>query len=132
MRLRVLGAGGGLSALVSVSVLWGQLTTATIVGIVRDQTKAVLPSVAITVRNVDTGVVRNTTTNAQGYYVVPNLIPGNYEVEASMSGFQTGKRSGFALTVGSERSDSTTGMNFTGRLLPCLDEGEPMTTISEW
>ena len=78
------------------------MTTATVTGVAKDTSGAVMPSVTITVKNVDTGAARTATTNQRGQYIVPNLPPGNYEAEATIPGFQTAKRTGIALTVGSE------------------------------
>src|ERR1051326_8026446 len=81
------------------TVLFGQTTTATITGMAKDASGAVMPSVSITVKNVDTGAVRTVSSNQRGQYVVPNLAPGNYEVEGSLPGFQTARRTGIALAV---------------------------------
>ena len=87
-------------------VLWGavfvsaQLTTGTILGTVRDQTEAVLPGVTVTVTNVDTGTVRTVVSGGRGEYRVPALSAGNYEVQATLTGFQTGVRRGITLSVG--------------------------------
>src|SRR2546426_630842 len=91
----VLAARGG-------SNLHAQASTATIVGTVTDQSDALIPGVGIQVRNTGTGITQNTITDEQGRYRVPNLNIGNYEVEASIVGFQTVVRRGITLTVGSE------------------------------
>ena len=43
-----------------------------------------------------------TTSDAQGRYRVPDLIIGEYEVQASKPGFQTAVHKGITLTVGSD------------------------------
>ena len=78
----------------------GQVTTATISGVVQDSTGAVIPGVTVTARNRDTGITRTVTTGGQGRYQALNLSLGNYEVRAQVVGFQTGVRSGIKLTVG--------------------------------
>src|SRR3989304_4974361 len=88
-------------------VLWsqlalGQATTGTISGVVRDATAAVIPGATVTVTNVDTGISRSLSTGAQGGVNAPNLLPGNYEVQAQVAGFQTEVRSGITLSVGRE------------------------------
>jgi hypothetical protein len=62
--------------------------SATINGIVTDQSGAVVPGVKITVTNIGTRQVFTTTTNASGYYVVPNLPPGVYDLQAERKGFE--------------------------------------------
>jgi outer membrane receptor protein involved in Fe transport len=75
-------------------------TTATVSGTVRDETGGVLPGAEIVVTNSETGVSRTTPADAQGRYRVTNLNIGQYEVSASMSGFQKAVRQGIALTIG--------------------------------
>ena len=77
-----------------------QLTTATIAGTVTDPTGAIIPRAAITAKNVETGISRSTVAGDSGRYEFQNLPVGNYEVSATMSGFQTSVRSGIVLTVG--------------------------------
>jgi len=54
-----------------------QATTGTIRGVVRDQQGGVVPGVTVTVRQVDTNVVRTTVTGEQGEYLVTNLPTDN-------------------------------------------------------
>jgi hypothetical protein len=73
----------------------------TISGTVTDQTRAVLPGVAIAATNPATGFVREATTDAAGNFIVAALPPGTYTVVAMLSGFSTFQRT-ITLTVGSE------------------------------
>jgi hypothetical protein len=68
---------------------FGQITSATISGTVKDQTQAVLPGVDVVVTNVDTGLTRSAVTDANGYFTIPGLPPGTYETRASLAGFST-------------------------------------------
>ena len=77
-----------------------QLDTGTISGSVTDPSGAAIAGAAIMIRNVATGVTRTLETNAVGRYEATALPVGNYEVRASLSGFQTLVRSGITLTVG--------------------------------
>jgi hypothetical protein len=77
-----------------------QLTTATISGTVADTTGAVIPGVSVSVLHVETGTTRDAVTDDEGRYRVPLLDPGEYEVQASLTGFRTAVRSGITLTVG--------------------------------
>lgn len=79
-----------------------QATTAAISGVVKDITGAILPGSTVTVKNTDTGIARTIVTDDQGRYRASNLSLGNYEVTASLTGFQTEVRSGIKLTVGRE------------------------------
>ncbi|HLQ77907.1 MAG TPA: carboxypeptidase-like regulatory domain-containing protein, partial [Terriglobia bacterium] len=57
-------------------------------GVVDDPTRALIPGVTITTRNVDTGVTLKQLTNDSGIYSFPVLQPGKYEVSAELSGFK--------------------------------------------
>jgi hypothetical protein len=83
-------------------------TTATISGSVRDSTGALIPGASVTAKNVETGITRTTSTDEQGRYQLLNLSVGGYEIEVSLSGFQTAVRSGIVLAVGEQ-----TVVNFT-------------------
>jgi Carboxypeptidase regulatory-like domain/TonB-dependent Receptor Plug Domain len=76
--------------------------TGTISGAVTDSTNAVLPGVAVVVRNVETGQAREVITDVRGRYAAPNLLPGPYEVSAALTGFSSVTRSGIRITVGRE------------------------------
>ncbi|HXG25170.1 MAG TPA: carboxypeptidase regulatory-like domain-containing protein, partial [Chthonomonadales bacterium] len=79
-----------------------QVTSGTISGIVRDTSGAVIPGVAIGLRNLETGTTREIMTNDQGRYTAANLPLGNYEIRAQKEGFEVQIRRGVVLTVGRE------------------------------
>src|SRR5882762_8577935 len=81
--------------------LHAQGATAAISGTVLDPTGAAIPGASITVRNVGTAFTRSVISDDQGRYVAPELPIGEYEVQASLAGFQTVVRRGIPLTVGS-------------------------------
>ena len=66
-----------------------QTTLGTILGEATDSSGAVLPDVAIVVRNMATGIEHRTGTGASGLYQVTNLPPGRYTITASHAGFRT-------------------------------------------
>src|SRR5262245_15737755 len=80
-------------------VVQAQVSTASINGTVTDSTGAVVPEASLLLRNTQTGIETRTTTNAQGVYVILNILPGTYTVEASKQGFASGKLEPFALVV---------------------------------
>src|ERR1700760_2592536 len=77
-----------------------QLSTASINGVVRDPSSAVVPNATIVLHAVDTGVERTTTTNGSGEYVFSSITPGSYTLDANGGGFSPQKLSAFVLTVG--------------------------------
>jgi outer membrane receptor protein involved in Fe transport len=71
------------------SVAVAQVDRATLTGVVRDASNAVMPGATVKVTNLATGVEQSTVTTGQGAYLVVNLLPGPHLVEASAQGFQT-------------------------------------------
>ncbi len=74
--------------------------TASIQGIVQDQTQAVIASAQITVTNLDTGLRREAATNESGFYTLPALPVGRYKIAAAQRGFSTSEIPGIKLDVG--------------------------------
>jgi carboxypeptidase family protein len=82
---------------------YAQVAGATLSGTVTDQSGAVIPQAAISVKNIATGITRTTTASAAGFYSVPNLLPGTYEVRTSAQGFSSQVKTGVTLTVGQQQ-----------------------------
>jgi hypothetical protein len=80
-----------------------QVAGATLSGTITDQTGAVIPQASISVKKIDTGIIRTSVTSAAGFYSVPNLLPGTYEVRTSAQGFSTEVKTGVTLTVGEQQ-----------------------------
>jgi hypothetical protein len=59
-----------------------QTTTGTVRGYVRDPSGAALADAEVQARNVNTGVTRTATSNAEGAYVLPGLPPATYDLTA--------------------------------------------------
>jgi len=91
--------------LVVVSCLSGQaqVAGASLSGTLKDPSGALVPGAQVAIENTATGVVRNVSTNADGLYTAPNLIPGNYKLTISAPGFNTEVRTGVELTVGTQQ-----------------------------
>src|ERR1700722_11050662 len=79
-----------------------QVTVGIISGVVQDSSGAVLPHATVTARQSGTGLNRSAETDSEGRYRIPELPLGDYEVEASVSGFATEINKGVTLTVGRE------------------------------
>ena len=60
--------------------------TGTIAGVVADQSGGVIPGATVEATNDGTGQVRHTTTGVNGYYTLPLLLPGRYDVTATLTG----------------------------------------------
>jgi len=68
---------------------WAQSTNATLSGRVIDSSQAILANADVLLINTETGARISTKTNSQGFYVLPNIAPGKYELEVSRTGFKT-------------------------------------------
>jgi len=90
-----------LGLLLIVAALHAQ-NDATVTGIVTDSESAIIPGVRITLRNVETNIVRAMQTNEEGYFTITSLPPGSYELSAEREGFQTYHETGITLQVGQE------------------------------
>ena len=89
-----------ISVFLGIHLVYAQVTTGTISGVVQDASGGAIAETAVTVRNLDTGTARTVSTDAGGRYTIPDLPVGNYEIQAQHPGFQTEVRSGVNLTVG--------------------------------
>src|SRR6266852_5989766 len=76
---------------------YAQSPLGTVTGVATDPSGAVIPNAKVTIRNLDTGVKRETSTNASGVYSVPNLPPGNYRLTAEAPGFKVLESDPFPL-----------------------------------
>ncbi len=83
-------------------LLQGQVVGGSISGSVVDESGALLPNATVSLKNLSTGVTTTATTNGQGLYSIPNLLPGTYQETISTKGFETSVRNGIILNVGSQ------------------------------
>ncbi|MBL8231973.1 MAG: TonB-dependent receptor [Bryobacterales bacterium] len=96
LGLLLLGALGALA----------QSISGTLLGTVRDSSGAVVAGTKIIIKNAATGLSLETTSNAEGDYVLPNLQPATYELRAEMAGFRSVEiRAVRLLTSQSVRND---------------------------
>src|SRR5260370_36812784 len=75
----------------------------TILGTVTDQSGASVGGAKVTVRNVDTGLERESVTTDDGSYRVSELSIGNYSVTIEKAGFRSAVFSGVKVEGAVER-----------------------------
>jgi hypothetical protein len=73
--------------------------TAQITGRISDQGGAVIQSAKVTVTNEGNGFKRETSSNDEGYFTVPSLLPGSYQVSIQKEGFKPILQTGLVLQV---------------------------------
>src|SRR5579864_9065027 len=78
-----------------------QVAGGTISGSVTDPSGARIAKAQISIQNRATGVTRVVVANDEGYYAAPNLLPREYQVTASATGFGT-RVTTLTLTVGAD------------------------------
>ncbi len=83
-----------LTFAVSLAAQTGQIT-----GQITDQTAASIQGASVTVTNMATDVSTQITTTVDGYYTAPFLVPGNYRITATKTGFKTASRFPVRLDV---------------------------------
>jgi len=73
---------------------------ATVTGTVSDASGAIVPAVAISIRNLETNATSRTSTNSAGLFYIPALSPGAYDINAEKAGFRPSRVLNLRLTVG--------------------------------
>ncbi len=81
-----------------------QVSGATVSGTITDPSGAVVANATISIKNAETGVSRTATSNSDGFFTAPNILPGRYEVKVTAPGFNTAVNKGVNLTVGSRQT----------------------------
>ena len=69
--------------------LWAQTSGGVFRGEVRDPSKAIVPQANVVIRSNDNGMETRASSNSDGLYLTPTLIPGSYTLNAIKDGFQT-------------------------------------------
>ena len=99
MRNRFAGVALALAVAVLAipGLLQAQGLTGQISGIVTDTTGGVLPGVIVAIKNVGTGLTRDTVTGTDGAFVFPDLLAGTFDLTVTMQGFKTYEQKGIEL-----------------------------------
>jgi hypothetical protein len=99
-----------LAVLVTVLISMGtfarlsaQVVGATLSGTISDSSGAVIPDAQISIKNSATGITRAVSTNSDGVYTAPNLLPGDYAVTTSAKGFNA-VTTNIKLAVGTQQT----------------------------
>jgi|KBSSwiStaDraftv2_1062776.scaffolds.fasta_scaffold21954_1 hypothetical protein len=79
--------------------LFGQVTSGTISGFVKDPSGAYVKGASVTVENPTNGLTRTVTTSDSGEFVFPGLYPGTYTIKVESQGFSKMEKSGFVLSA---------------------------------
>ncbi len=107
-----------LSALLFIAICltlpeptWGQQVTAAITGKVTDPSDAPIARAKVQAKDIERGTVWTTESNLEGFYSLPRVPVGSYEVRVEMPGFQTAIHPPFELVL-----NQTARLDFQMRL----------------
>src|SRR3954452_18110330 len=79
-------------------VLSAQANLGRISGTITDASGAVVSDAKITITNTSTELKWTTTSNSSGFYLMPNLPVGTYNVQVEAAGFRPAEKRGFIMT----------------------------------
>src|SRR5690242_4609388 len=80
-------------------LLAAQTFQASVTGVVRDLSSAVVPNVQVTATDLATGAKFTAMSNESGIYRFPVLPPATYRITATMQGFRTFEQGPITLQV---------------------------------
>ena len=87
---------------------YAQFDSATVLGTLRDQSGAALPSATVRLKNNETGITLTTQSDSNGDYQFPNVKIGSYRLSAEAPGFSTAVADNIVVTVNArQRVDLT-------------------------
>jgi Carboxypeptidase regulatory-like domain len=92
-----------LFALIPVT-LNAQGIFATLTGVVSDPSGSVVPNAKVTLRDIGSGSMRETTSNGEGYYTFASVPVGTYSLTVEGAGFKSHKEDAIRLGGGERRN----------------------------
>lgn len=98
-QLQFLAAVAGWCAFLACVAAWGQATTGTILGTVKDSSSAAMPGINVTATNTSTNFARTAVSGPTGYFEIHYLPVGTYRVEVSAAGFKKFVQTGIVIAV---------------------------------
>src|SRR5579872_3088009 len=131
MRLVVLLV--GLFVAITATNARAQYEDGSLIGTIRDTTGAVVSNAAVTVTNVNTGIVTKVVSSGSGDYEVPSLHVGTYSIKVEASGFAPAEAKNISIAVGARQSiDLTLSVSQTATTVEVSDVALQIeTTTSE-
>jgi hypothetical protein len=72
----------------SCGATFAQTETATVSGLITDESGAIVAGADVQLLSVQQGTTRNTKTNSAGLYIFPSIQPGMYQIKVNQRGFK--------------------------------------------
>ena len=106
----------------------GSVPTGTITGTITDPSGATVRGTSITLTNTTAKTSRTVTSDSNGHYLADNLTPGNYELEATATGFQ--KQQLAVTVVPSQQNQANLTLNVGSVSEAVTVEASPVAPIA--
>ena len=117
---------GMLSAMLAWASVGGSIS-----GTVKDPAGSVVPNADVTVSEVNTGLLYQARTDSKGYYTLPVLPVGNYELDVKVPGFRSYQRKGIVLDTNAALTlDAALQLGSTTETVSVSDDALHVETIS--
>jgi hypothetical protein len=117
--------------LVLPAICMAQFETATVLGLIKDPSGAVIPGSSVILENIRTGVTIATKTNEAGNFDFINVPIGTYRIRAEAPGFKTAVTEAFTVTVSArQRVDVTLAVGETSQTIEVKDAAATLETDS--
>jgi hypothetical protein len=124
-----LGAIGGPVALPPPPAPPPPANASSVTGTITDASGAVIPNASVVVSDATTRTVRGATADGAGHYLVDDLTPGNYQVEAQAPGFT---KQQLAVTLAaSQRSQANVILQIGQASQTVSVEASPVPPVTE-
>jgi len=127
-------------ALLLAANLPAQGIYSTLTGVVSDPSQAVVTKAKVSLKDAQSGSMRETVSNNDGYFTFASVPVGSYDLTVEAKGFNTFKVTGIALGGGEKRNvdvallvgSTATEVNITGVAdqLVAVDSGEKSSTLT--
>lgn len=104
MKKHILNFIIGFTLFALAPLAYAQSATATLSGTVIDPQSASIRGATVKALNTATNLERKTTTNGEGFFLLPLLPPGNYTLNVEQAGFASIDKRDVILNVGEQRA----------------------------
>jgi hypothetical protein len=135
---------GILAIVAGMGLLAGNLAAqgiyATLTGVVSDPSEAQVVGAKVTLKDAQSGSLRTTITNSDGYFTFASVPVGTYDITIESKGFETFKVTGVPLSGGEKRNinatlkvgATTSTVEITGSVdtIVPVDSGEKSATLT--
>lgn len=79
---------------------WGQTLYGSVVGNIEDPSASAIVSATVTLTNKGTGQVYEAKSDESGRFLIQNVLPGDYDLKVSATGFKTQARTDIRVAAG--------------------------------